>query len=173
MQVCSRLKKLLKENSKDNILIESLWTSALVRYARCFACGKRTGLSEDIFKEFQGDPVEAHRFYINLRNKHIAHSVNPFEQMEVGLILSPIGESERRVLGVSVLAMKQISLSIDGVHQLGLLSKIAHDKMCNLAKELENKVIEKGKKTPIEELYKKARPRLIAPEPDLANKPRK
>jgi hypothetical protein len=93
--------------------------------------------------------------------------------MEVGLILSLIGESERRVLGASVLAMKQISLSIDGVHQLGLLSKIAHDKTCNLAKELENKVIEKGKKTPIEELYKKARPRLIALGSDVANRPRK
>ncbi len=68
MQTCSRLKELLKNNSGDHLLIESLWTAALIRYARCFTESKRFGLSESIFHGLHGDPLGAHQFYINLRN---------------------------------------------------------------------------------------------------------
>ncbi len=172
MQTCSRLKNLLDENSKDHILIESLWVSALIKYARCFATGKRFGLSKNIYQNIQGEPLKAHQFYIDLRNKHIAHSVNPFEQMEVGFILSSVSDSEKKIVGVSTLSMRHIFSDKKGVQQLGMLSKIAHDKMCSMAKETEQKVLEEGKKIPIEELYKIARPRLVAPGPDLANKVR-
>lgn len=172
MQICSRLKNLLDENSKDHILIESLWVSALIKYARCFTSGKRFGLSKDIYQNLQGEPLKAHQFYIDLRNKHIAHSVNPFEQMEVGFVLSSINESEKKIVGVSTLAMRHIVSDKEGVHQLGLLSKIAHDKICLLAKNTEEKVLEEGKRIPIDELYKIARPRLVAPGPDLADKSR-
>jgi len=172
MQICSRLKNLLDENSKDHILIESLWISALIKYARCFAAGKRFGLSKDIYQKFQGEPLKAHQFYIDLRNKHIAHSVNPFEQMEVGFVLSSANEPEKKIVGVSTLSMRHIVTDKAGVQQLGMLSKIAHDKMCSLAKETEQRVLEEGEKIPIKELYKIARPRLIAPGPDLVNKAR-
>lgn len=172
MQTCSRLENLLDENSKDTILIESLWVSALVKYARCFASGKRFGLSKDIYQKLQGEPIRAHQFYIDLRNKHVAHSVNPFEQMEVGLVLSSANESEKKIIGVSTLAMRHIVSDKKGVHQLGLLSRIAQDKICYLAKDTEEKVLEQGKKIPIDELYEIAQPRLVAPGPDSANKPR-
>ena len=147
MQTCSRLKGLLDENSKDSILIESLWVSALIKYARCFASGKRFGLSKDIYQKLQGEPIKAHQFYIDLRNKHIAHSVNPFEQMEVGLVLSSTNESDKKIIGVSTLAMRHIVSDKEGVNQLGLLSKIAQDKMCSLAKDTQEKVLEEGKKS--------------------------
>lgn len=172
MQTCSRLKNILDENSKDHILIESLWVSALIKYARCFATGKRFGLSKDIYQNLQGEPLKAHQFYIDLRNKHIAHSVNPFEQMEVGFILSSVNESEKKIVGVLTFSMRHIFSDKKGVQQLGMLSKIAHDKICSMAKETEQKVLEEGKKIPIDELYKIARPRLVAPGPDLANKAR-
>ncbi len=172
MQTCSRFKGLLDENSKDSILIESLWVSALIKYARCFASGKRFGLSKDIYQKLQGEPIKAHQFYIDLRNKHIAHSVNPFEQMEVGLVLSSANELEKKIIGVSTLAIRHIVSDKEGVNQLGLLSKIAQDKICSVAKNTEKKVLEEGEKIPIDELYEIARPRLVAPGPDLANKPR-
>jgi len=51
----------------------------LIKYARCFATGKRFGLSKDVFQNLQGEPFKAHQFYIDLRNKHIAHSANPID----------------------------------------------------------------------------------------------
>jgi hypothetical protein len=172
MQACSRLKKLMEENSQDYLLIESLWVSALIKYARCFATGKRFGLSKDIFKNLQGKPLKVHKFYIDLRNKHIAHSVNPYEQMEVGFILSPPSEKEKKIEGVATLAMRHFVSGKKGVQQLGMLSKTALDKARSMAKETEGKVLKEGKKIPIDELYKKAQPRLIVPGPDSADKAR-
>jgi len=173
MKTCSKLKVLLEENSQDNFLIENLWTSALIRYARCFASGKRYGLNETIFKELQGEALKVHNMYMDLRNKHIAHSVNPFEQMKVGVVLSPKESQDKKIIGVATLSMKQISLDKEGVHQLGLLSKVILKKVCEIAKQYEQKTLEIGKTLPIEDLYKRARPRLVAPGPDETNKSRK
>lgn len=172
MKTCSRLKKLLKEKPQDSLLIESMWTAALIRYARCFASGKRFGLSESIFDKLRGEPRKVHKMYIDLRNKHIAHSVNPFEQMEVSLILSPKNSHERKIVGVATMSMRHISPDVKGVHQLGLLSKVLLEKVCELAKQYEKKTLEKGKSIPIDDLYDRARPRMVAPGPELADEPR-
>ncbi len=173
MNTCTRLKELLKDNSKDHLLIESLWTAALVKYASCFTNSKRFGLSELIFHELQGDPIGVHQFYINLRNKHVAHSVNPFEQMEVGAILSRPGTEEKKVIGVATLAMRHICSDLEGVHQLGCLSNVLMEKVRALAKECEGKVLNQMRQIPIEDLYKRARLQLTAPGPESAGKPRK
>ncbi|MHC4540237.1 MAG: hypothetical protein ACYS74_10715 [Planctomycetota bacterium] len=172
MQTCSRLKDLLQQDSKDHILVEALWTCALIRYARCFVSGKRYGLDETAFSGLNGDPVAVHRLYIDMRNKHVAHSVNPFEQMEVGLVLTPKEKGEKSIVGVSTLAMRHITADLGGVRQLGMLAKIVLGKICDLGKEYEQKVLEVAKTLPIDELYLRARPRIVAPGPDVAGKPR-
>jgi len=108
----------------------------------------------------------------DLRNKHIAHSVNPFEQMEVGLVLSPQKIQERKIIGVGILSMRQISFDIEGVHHLGLLANVLRGKVREMAKQYEEKVLEKGKDISIDVLYKCARPRMIAPGPELTDKAR-
>lgn len=172
MKTCSRLKKLLKEESQDSLLIESLWTAALIRYARCFGTGKRFGLAESIFDALLGEPHKVHRMYIDLRDKHIAHSVNPFEQMAVGLILSPESSEERKISGVAAMSMRHICSSVEGVHQLGLLSKALLQKVVQMAKEYEKKTLERGQSMPLEVLYKLPRLRMVAPGSELADKPR-
>lgn len=172
MKTCSRLKKLLKEKSQDSLLIESMWTVALIRYARCFATGKRFGLSESILDGLQGEPHKVHKMYIDLRNKHIAHSVNPFEQMAVGLILSSQNSSQRKILGVATMSMRHISPDAKGVHQLGLLAKVLLKKVCEIAKGYEKMVLEKAKNTSIDKLYKLPRLRMVAPGPELTDKTR-
>lgn len=172
MKTCSRLKKLLEEKSQDSLLIESMWTAALIRYTRCFASGKRFGLSKSIFNGLKGEPHKVHKMYIDLRNKHIAHSVNPFEQMEVGLIMSPLNSNERKIVGVATLSMRHICPDIEGVHQLGLLAKVLIERVCELAKQQEKKVLEKGRSIPIDELYNRPRLRMVAPGPELTDKPR-
>jgi len=172
METCSRLKKLLEEKSQDSLLIESMWTAALIRYARCFASGKRFGLSESIFDGLMGEPHKVHKMYIDLRDKHIAHSVNPFEQMEVGLVLSPESSHERKVIGVATLYMRHVYSTVEGVHQLGLVSKVLLEKVVQIAKEYEGKTLEKGESIPLEALYKLPRLYMVAPGPELTDKPR-
>lgn len=168
MLTCTRLMRLLEEQSTDHILVEALWTSALVRYARCFANGKRFGLKESLFSGLNGDPVGTHRYFMGMRNKHIAHSVNPFEQVQVGLVLAREGEGERKVVGVSTLAMRHVTSNREGVRQLGMLAKVLLTKITEQAKQLEQEVLTIGKALPLDDLYSRAKPTVVAPGPDAA-----
>lgn len=172
LEICKRLIQLLKDDSKDVVLVASLWTAALICYVRSFASGKRYGLSEDIFNDLTGDAIEVHKFYKNLRDKHIAHSVSPYEQVEVGLILSPKDSGEKKVKGVATLSMRYICTTIEGVEQLGRLATVLRKEVARLAKECEGKVLEVGKNLPIDELYSRARIRTVAPGPEVSGRPR-
>jgi hypothetical protein len=50
------------EQNQDDLIVQSLWTSALVTYVRCFASGKRYGLTEEIYSELPGEPIRTHRY---------------------------------------------------------------------------------------------------------------
>jgi hypothetical protein len=174
VNVLKRLIELLKDDSKDNILIESYWIAALISYVRCFSAGKRLGLSEDIFKndKLEGDPLGCHHYFKNLRDKHIAHSVNPFEQIVVDLQLSNSRSKKREVLGVAVLSQKLICTTLEGAETFLKLALIAREKVRKQAKEYENKTLEVGKKLPIDVLYSKRRSRIITPGPEDTGKAR-
>ena len=88
IQICKRLIRELEINKNNRVIIESLWTTALIKYARCFSSGKRFGLTIELFNGLKGDHVGTHNYYIEMRNKHLAHSVNPFEQVKIALILA-------------------------------------------------------------------------------------
>jgi hypothetical protein len=47
IQTCQRLLDIMKGEPKDAILMQNLWTAALISYVRCFATGKRFGLSSE------------------------------------------------------------------------------------------------------------------------------
>lgn len=173
MQTCTRLMDLLREDSNDHILLEALWTSALVRYARCFSSGKRYGLDDSVFNGLNGDPIGTHRLYMNIRNMHIAHSVNPLEQMEVGLVLEPIERQEKKIIGVATLSMRQITADVEVVRQLGMLAKVILGKVCELGKQYEQKVLEIGHTLPLDDLYGRARPRLTGTDVDAVGRSRK
>jgi hypothetical protein len=175
VDILKRLIKLLKDDSEDNILIQSYGIAALISYIRCFSAGKRLGLSEDIFKndKLEGDPLGCHRYFKNLRDKHIAHSVNPFEQVTVDLQLSNPKSKKREVLGVVVLSQKLICTTLEGVETFLRLALIAREEVRKQAKEYENKTLEVEKKLPINVLYSKGRSRIITPGPEDTGKARK
>ncbi|WP_410621762.1 hypothetical protein [Amycolatopsis sp. cmx-8-4] len=103
-----------------SVVVRGLWSAALVAYKRCFSDGKRAFLSEDDVQSLslKGDVVEWHRFVVQMRNKHIAHSVNPFEEVRVALFL----DDDRNVLGAGPLMMKHVSGDQQTVWQLGALA---------------------------------------------------
>ncbi|MFP3880412.1 MAG: hypothetical protein ACLFVA_05615, partial [Dehalococcoidia bacterium] len=65
-----------------------------------------------------------------------------------------------------------ICSSVEGVHQLGLLSKVLLQKVVQMAKEYERKTLEKGKSIPLDALYRLPRLSMVAPGPELTDKPR-
>ncbi len=172
VETCKRVVDLLESEKPDSIVIEGLWSAALVRYMRCFVFGKRYGLTEEVFEGLKGDPIGAHRWYKNMRDKHIAHSVNPYEQVRVGIVLSPEESKEQRVLGVSTLAGSYIHPDKKGVEQLGMLATMLIKTVGRLGKECENQVLDIAKNLPIDQLYNRATSKFVAPGPEKAGKAR-
>jgi len=125
-----------------------------------------------VLKDLPGEPIATHQWYKDLRDKNIAHSVSPYEQVEIGLVLSPSNSGTREVQGIATLAMQHLCTDRDGVAQLGRLAGEVRKKVALMAKDYEQKVLEVGRKLPIDELFETATPRIVAPGPDLAGKPR-
>jgi hypothetical protein len=73
----------------DAVSARSLWTAALVSYARCFRGGVRRGSAKAIEDGLSGLDRVMHDYAMAMRDKHIAHSVNAFEQAKVGVVLGP------------------------------------------------------------------------------------
>ena len=141
-----------QEPLQDPLIAKSLWTSALITYVRCFASGKRYGLTEKIYSELPGEPITTHRYYKDTRDKHIAHSVNTFEETVIGIILTGQESEPVEVLGVANLTADRISDSAEGVRQLGGLAKHARRYVAEKAQEAHNKVLDKAKSLPTEQL---------------------
>jgi hypothetical protein len=87
----------------DFVDSEALSTAACISYARCFASGVRQSLDSDLLNTADTELKKLHHFVVNLRDKHIAHSVNSFEE---NLVTVHIGEhfqssQEIETVGVS------------------------------------------------------------------------
>ena len=137
-----RLYAVLGTNDEDGVLCRSLWDSALVAYARCFTSGKRkTRLDPSLFKHLSGEPIETHQYYKDTRDKHIAHPVNAFEEVKVGVILSDNDE----VLSVGHFYARRLCDEKEGVKQLGLLSQVAKKYAIEKIRYLEQIVLGQSK----------------------------
>ena len=160
---CDRAIDNLRSDSQDTVLIRALWTAALDAYARCFTTGVRFGLTSGLFDHFEGEPRETHEYYLELRNKHIAHSVNPFEQIVIGAVLSAPDAATKTVEGIATLIGTNISESAESIEQLRTLATTALKYIASTGKELSADVLEEAKTLPIEDLYKRATPRVTVP----------
>ena len=100
--VCATCDRLLVTDKEDLVLVRALTTAAFVAYARCFKGneGVRVGLDETDLAGM-GDVLGLHRYVVDMRDKHIAHSVSPFEQVVIG-----VAELEDQKTAVTHLAVQ-------------------------------------------------------------------
>lgn len=171
MKTCDRLIESLDSEKEDLVLQANLWTSALIGYARCFATGKRFGISEKFLSKLNGDPIGAHKFYMDMRDKHIAHSVNPFEQVKIGLLLSD-PKIEKKVIGIVNLSQRHITAKKDGVDTLRRLCGVIRNQLVNDWKACQHKALKVGEGLPTDQLYAKSHMQTVAPGPGDAGKAR-
>ena len=69
------------------VVASSLWRAAVVSYARCFTGGVRHAYRIDAARMPEaGDGADMfHRWLLDMRDKHVAHSVNAMEDIAPGL----------------------------------------------------------------------------------------
>ena len=81
--LCNKAVELDRPQQHDSLLVEGLVAAAVIRYGRCFSTGARLGLCREDIAELKGDELETHDYFKALRDKFVAHSVNPFEETYV------------------------------------------------------------------------------------------
>jgi hypothetical protein len=175
IEVLTRLAQHLREPDPDGVHARAYWSAALIAYVRCFATGKRAALTPDVFEGISGPEHSAevvHQHFKDMRDKHIAHSVNPFEQVTVALMLSPESSTERKVEGVGTLMMQHLSPTVEGVESLLELAKIARRHVAARVKDAQAATLAKGEEADVEALYEKAGLKLHVPGPEQAGRPR-
>ena len=74
-----QLKIMLAEENPEYSSWEPMTTAILVRYSRPFANGRRQRLREEDLRTLSSTQRKSHDRFRNWRDKHIAHSVNVFE----------------------------------------------------------------------------------------------
>lgn len=151
-------------NSEENrCLIESLYISALVSYIRGFTSGKRaTRLSSDIFSKLNG-AKEAHNYFKDVRDKHIAHSVNPFEQVKVGVRLTPKNSDKKEIISVGVLSLDRICESNENLVTLKRLINVAKEELLQKITRYEDQILDQAKQENIIDLYEKSVLEIVVP----------
>lgn len=134
---------------------EADWIAAVIKYCRCFSPNVRTSLAPSIF-DTVAHARSNHDYFVDLRNKHIAHATNGFEQAKAFVALPPIGTVNASVLYVSAFCTRQ---QIDDVAKIEVFIALANQARAE-AHRLGNiagaRVFERAAQQPIEELY--ARP---------------
>jgi hypothetical protein len=106
-------RKLGKPDS-ESTLSRALIFAGLISYARPFKTGVReVRLDEEMFATLSPVfSVDLHRYLVDLRDKHIAHSVNEFENSAaISLMVGTADQKTWRVAGIGFTNMNAIGVS--------------------------------------------------------------
>ena len=117
---CERLVPQLGVPEPDPVLVESLWTTALLSYARCFAPGGRgMGLTEADVQglELEGEVLGWHKMLRQLKKHYADPAVNPREAFEVGVAVV-----DGTPQGVAITSTRQDLPDTISVHQTGAIA---------------------------------------------------
>jgi hypothetical protein len=78
------------DTGPDTTAARALWIAAVVWYARSFTTGLRTsGIAAEIASTLPDPSRAEHDYFVALRDRHMAHSVNVFEQVATAVLLGP------------------------------------------------------------------------------------
>jgi hypothetical protein len=104
----------------DEVVVESLWTTALICYSRCFAGGERgMGLTEDDVEglELKGEKLAWHRMLRRLKKHYADPAANPRETFTVGVAVA-----DGVPAGVAITSAHQDPVDEQTVRQTGALA---------------------------------------------------
>jgi hypothetical protein len=96
-------------------------TAILVRYSRAFASGVRRGLGEEALGTFTIEQRASHDHLRAYRDKHVAHSVNAFEETQIQARFCLERVEQEGITGVSAVHYRVVGLgSKDVSNTIGL-----------------------------------------------------
>ncbi len=144
LRCCEQLVAALgADGDPDEVVVEAVWTTALLSYARCFAVGEPgAALSEeDLTATLEKDEVLGwHKVLLQLRDHYADSSTNPRERFTVGAAQGTDGE----VGGVAITSTRQPLVDDLTVRQTGAiafsLSGLVNDRITAKQQEVYDEV---------------------------------
>jgi hypothetical protein len=121
LRCCERLVEGLAAEEPDSVLIEAIWTEALLSYARCFSVSETgAALTEADLTEAQpkGDVLAWHKILLELRDHYADPGVNPRERFTVGVTQDASGSPA----GVAITSVRQPLVDDLTVRQTGAIA---------------------------------------------------
>lgn len=121
LRCCERLVAALAVPAPDELTLETLWTTTLLSYARCFAPGPHgMGLTtEDVAAtELEGEVADWHGLLLRMRDHFADPAVNPRERFAIGVSLDAAGGPA----GIAVTSTPQPQVDDVTVRQTGALA---------------------------------------------------
>ena len=77
---------------------QALWRCAVFHYFKCFATGARSPLSKHAIYDNDAMAMEMFEYFLDLRNKHLAHDVNAYVQCIPGAVLNSRDAPAKRAM---------------------------------------------------------------------------
>ncbi|MDQ3416692.1 MAG: hypothetical protein M3474_06290 [Actinomycetota bacterium] len=122
LRCCEQLVAALSaDGDPDDVVVEAVWTTALLSYARCFAVGEPdTALTEsDLTTTLDNDEVLGwHNVLLQLRKHYADPSTNPRERFTVGVAQGADGSAG----GVAITSARQPLVDDLTVRQTGAIA---------------------------------------------------
>jgi len=151
---CKCLLHIYREEKQDLKLVEPLSIAIIIKYCRPFATGVREKLSIDCVPGLTVDELKEHNNFLALRNKHIAHSVNEFEENEVKAYYNDERVYIDGILKIELGHRKLISISGKEAETIIVLSKKIIDYINLEIKAEKAKLLEIVRTQPIDEILR-------------------
>ncbi len=119
LRCCEHLVATLASPAPDPVVVEALWTGALLGYARCFS-GQAAVLTEDDLArlELDADATGFHQMMRKLRDHYASRHVNPREAFTIGAAQSNDG----RPAGVAIVSTPRPLVDDATVRLLGRIA---------------------------------------------------
>lgn len=134
----------------DVVILHTLYAMALVYYARVFKSGVRQSCTLDSLS-LTPEERQEHDRVIALRDKWLAHSVNPFDQVAVGIILSGF-EHDASVLDVERIRLRKLSISVKQAQQTEDFMRSVRRKVEAQTQEAYEHLLARARSTPVADL---------------------
>jgi hypothetical protein len=156
----------------DSVLVETLSIAMLIQYNRAFTSGVREQglLDVNILSEQQKELHERLRFW---RDKHIAHSVNAFEESQPVARFCLERIYDEGVYGIECNHGRVIAPSLDEANSMIELSEFFSKFVEAEIVEEKKKLLALARKIPIEDLLNPDRHRAMLVSGEPIDKPRK
>jgi hypothetical protein len=146
---CQLITDRTKQGQLNAVEWEAIISAAIVRYARCFCTGVRAKLSDDIFAAATPVLLDDHRYVMDMRNKHVAHSVNAFEENDVVLLVDDEFVSAAQIEQVSTFHNWVIGPPSDMPLRLDALATWALERVRDLCNAEKLKILAAARALPL------------------------